>query len=84
MADLRGRLYYVEEGRVTLDSSGDGSVVITFEAPFVGTPEIKVIKPKGDSGTYSAGSITKTGFTLTVTSSDILSQDVRFPYFAME
>lgn len=79
-----GQLYYLGKHRVTLDGSGDGSQAITFDTPFYGTPQATVVGHKGDSGSYTATSVSKTGATITISSSDILSQDIEVTLFAME
>lgn len=69
---------------VTLDGSGDGSVAVSFTETFVETPSILVVPPRADSGTYSATSTSKTGFTVTVASSDLTSRDVKVTWTVVD
>ena len=84
MPMFRGRMYYVGVERIALDASGNGTKAILFESPFYSTPSIKVVEHKSDSGSFTAASSSKTGTTLTVTGSDVVSQDIEVHYFAME
>lgn len=56
----------------TLDTSGgNGGEAVTFAQTFASPPEVLVSSNLNDTGaTYSAGSITQSGFTLTVSSSN--------------
>ncbi len=79
-----GKLFYFEKRRITLDGSGDGTLATVFEAKFYSTPAVYVVPAKADAGSYTAASVTSTGFTITITGSDILSQDIEVWYFATE
>jgi hypothetical protein len=69
---------------VTLDGSGDGTQAVSFTETYVDTPSILVAPPRADAGTYSATSTSKTGFTVTVATSDMVSQDVKVTWVAVE
>ena len=78
------RPYQQNEATVTLNGSGTGSVAVVFDPAFVSAPQVMVITAAGDSGTIAAASITKTGFTLNVTTSLRLSQDIQVSWYAAE
>jgi len=84
MSYLRGRRAQTGVGTVTLNGSGAGTLAVTFETAFVQIPHVSVIPHLGDTATPTAASVTKSGFTLTVTGSAMLSQDVEFGWFASE
>ena len=75
---------FIERYKITLDGSGNGSKTITFEAPFISTPNYLINKHKMDSGSYTASSVSNTGLTINVTASDLVSQDVDVILIAME
>lgn len=81
---LRG--YRTDYGQVTvtLNGSGAGTQAATFSEAFVNVPSLLVVPHAGDSGTFAATSATKTGFTVSVTGSDQLSQDIQVIWFAHE
>ncbi|MFQ5531114.1 MAG: hypothetical protein ACE5ES_00705 [Candidatus Nanoarchaeia archaeon] len=82
--EFHGRNWYLERHVVTV-ATGSGTKIVTFEAPFVNTPEIKVIPPEGSAGTYSATSASKSGFTISVSGeTDLDNQDVVVFVFVME
>ena len=84
MTVLYGKLLYTQRYKVTLDASGDGTKTVTFEAPFVGTPNAWVNGHKGDSGTATATSVSSTGCTISISNSDIVSQDIEVILLAIE
>jgi len=57
---------------------------VTFASAFVQTPEIMIIPPLADTGTYTVTTPTKSGFTITVAGSVLVSQDVDVVFFAHE
>ncbi len=80
----KSRLFQINEKTVTLNGSGTGSAAVVFDPTFTSTPSVMVITQAGDSGTIAAASITKSGFTLNVTTSLRLSQDIEVTYVAVE
>lgn len=73
------------EATVNVNGSGAGSVAITFAQAFVSTPAILVIPneaDEADGAVYSASGASKTGFTLNVASSNLVSREVRVKWFA--
>ncbi len=73
------------QSTVTVNGSGAGTAVITFETDFVSTPSILVVANEADAAggaSYTAASATKDGFTLTVTGSTRHSQDITVIWFA--
>lgn len=79
------RPFLCNEATVTLNGSGTGSVAVLFSPDtFVAAPQVMVVTPNGDSGTFAAASVLKTGFTLNVTNSLVLSQDKKVTWFACE
>lgn len=69
--------YHYEKSTVTLDGSGNGTLAITFDAAYAQAPTVAVVPPLACNGTFSAASVTTTGFTLTVAgATDLLSQNV--------
>lgn len=76
MVIVSGKYFHIAKHKVTLDGAGAGTKAVIFESPFVGTPHVSAVPYKADSGTYTPGSTSKTGTTITVAGSDILSQDV--------
>lgn len=82
---LRGRRMDYGYALVTLNGSGAGTANVTFtETAFVDAPHVVCIPGRADAGTRTAGTITKTGFTITVTGSDLLSQDVEVFWISHE
>lgn len=84
MANFDGKYLHIQKYKVTLDANGDGTKAITYGSSFVGTPNVWVNGHKGDSGTYTATSVTNSGCTISVSSSDIVSQDVEVILIAIE
>lgn len=81
---FNGKLIEYGKATVTLDASGDGTFAISFKEAFVDAPEVFLPVHRADSGSRAASSITKSGFTLTVTGSDMVSQDLEVVYIAHE
>lgn len=81
---LRG--YRTDYGQVTvtLNGSGTGTQAVTFTELFINVPSVLVVAHAGDSGTFTAASLTKTGFTATVTTSLQVSGDIQVIWFAHE
>jgi len=78
--------WYYEKSTVVV-ASGAGTLAILFAEAFGGVPHVHVLAPRGSDGTYTAASVTKTGFTLTVasvTDADYDDQDVEVLWFAHE
>lgn len=74
-----------EEGIATVTlSGGNGSTNISFRDGFLRAPAVLVVPRESDSGAYAAASVTKSGFTVTVTSSDFSSGDIQVAYIAIE
>lgn len=80
----QGELVELGTATVTLNASGAGSQAVSFLEPFVSTPTIAIASPAADAGTYTATSTTKSGLTVTVATSDLVSQDVRVTWLAVE
>lgn len=80
----QGELVELGTATVTLDGAGAGTQAVSFSESFVSTPSILVAPPEADAGTYSATSSSKTGFTVSVTSSDLTSQDVKVTWAVVE
>jgi hypothetical protein len=79
-----GRKWYLERHIVTI-STNAGTKAVLYEAPFAATPDIKIIKPDGADGTYTAASSSRTGFTITVASETVFdAQDIAVFIFVME
>lgn len=81
---LLGRTVEYGKTKVSTDASGNGSIAVTFVESFVDAPAVLVIPHRADSGSRSATSISKSGFTLTITTSDLKSQDIEVVYVAHE
>ena len=81
---LKGRKYYYDTVTVTLDVNGTGTKAITFPTGFITTPSVYLVPGLSDAGTYTASSITKTGCTIQVTTSDTKSQDLEVIFIAHE
>lgn len=84
MRGIHGRLIDYGAAKVTLDASGNGTLDVAFSTPFIAPPQVFIVDGAADAGTRTAASITKDGFTLTVTDSDIVSQDHEFIWIAHE
>lgn len=84
MSYLRGRRTESGYGVVTLNGSGAGTLAVTFAEAFTAAPHVTVVPHAGDTATPTAASVTKAGFTLTVTGSAMLSQDAEFTWAAFE
>ena len=81
---IDGKLVESNKARVSLDSSGNGTKTVSFEEDFFDAPSVLVVGRRADSGAYTAAGVTKSGFTLTVTGSDIESADLDIPWLAHE
>lgn len=82
---LNGKRFHLEQQTISLDSFGTGTASVTFDVAYTNTPVMVVIPPLGVNGTFSAGSITTTGFTLTITTaSDLASANCEVGWFASE
>ena len=80
----QGELVELGTATVALNGSGTGTQAVSFTESYVDTPAILVAAPRADAGTYAATSSAKTGFTVAVTTSDMVSQDVRVTWAAVE
>ncbi len=69
---------------VTLDGSGDGTAAVTFDETFVAAPSVWVQPVRSGAETRTAGTITTSGFTLTVDGSGVTSAVVEIAWFAHE
>lgn len=65
-------------------SSGSGSTAVSFGVSFTRPPQVLVIEHEADAGSYSATTITETGFTVTVSSSDYSDGDIQVGWIAAE
>lgn len=75
----------MEQGVVRVSIvSGAGSKAVSFRDAFLRPPSVLVPPYDADAGIVVPGSITKTGFTLTITGSDFADGEVDFPYVALE
>lgn len=70
---------------IGLNGSGTGTLSITFDVAYDYAPVVLPIPQQGISGTLTAASITKTGFTLTVTgATEFASANYRCGWMAHE
>lgn len=71
---------------VTLNGSGNsGTVAVTFTEVFATPPEVKLIKPDGDAGTYTVTvGPSITGFSFTITGSTRINTTGKLAWVAME
>ena len=75
--------YHYERQVIALDGSGNASIAVVFDAAYDNTPIVTVVPPLGVNGTWSAASITTTGFTISVvTASDLASSNAAMVWFA--
>lgn len=82
------RLDYAEV-TVTLNGSGAGETAVTFVEDYVSTPDILVGQNEADEDggaiyRVKSGTATKDGFTLEVTGSARVSQNIVVQYVALE
>ncbi len=82
--------YYDKKYEVTLwtiqvDANGDISVGASFifKEPFVNAPAVLVVPPLLANGTWTAGSITTTGFTLSIATATYLDADTNYDIVVM-
>lgn len=74
----------IKSARVTV-MSGAGTLAVSFPSgEFARIPGVLVQGSESDSGTYSAASITRSGFTLTVSGSDLADGPVDIVWVALE
>lgn len=79
----RRMAYHYEMDTVALDASGNGTLAITFDVAYANIPDMKVTGPLACNGTFSAASVTTTGFTLTVAgATDLLSSNIELIWWA--
>ena len=69
---------------LALDGSGNASETITFSPAFDNAPLAHVTPPLGVTGTFSVGSITTSGATITVTGASLTSQNCEVVLYAHE
>lgn len=69
---------------LTLDGSGNASEAITFSPAFDNAPLAHVTPPLGVTGTFSAGTPTASGTTITVTSASLTTQNCEVVLYAHE
>jgi hypothetical protein len=69
---------------VELSASGGGTAEILFAEVFIATPRVHLQAIAADSGTWSVGTITTTGATVTASGSDIRSTSVELAWVSME
>lgn len=83
-----GRTFGVGRVSVALDSSGNGSIAVTWAtdcaATFIAPPAAFAVPYEGDDGTLVLSSITATGATLTVTGSRVRSVTAPFTVLVAE
>ena len=68
---------------VRLDTNGGGTQAVMFQVPFNAPPQVMIQRVRGDAGSNTAASVTVTGFTATVTGSDIISENLALAWHAM-
>lgn len=82
---LNGKRFHLEQQTIALNGSGTGSAAVTFDVAYTNTPVVAVVPPLGVNGTFAAGSITTTGFTLSITTaSDLASANCEVGWMAHE
>lgn len=84
---LHNRLIDYAETTVTLNGLGAGTQAVLFDSDYVSIPDVLVVQNEADEGagaSYTAATVTKDGFTLTVTGSSRTSQDIAVIWFAHE
>ena len=79
---LLGRQIEMGGAQVTI-AGGAGSASVTFRDPFLRAPEVLVAGVEADSGTLAAASITRTGFSITLTGTDLADGYLEVPYVAV-
>ena len=81
-----GRLGELDVTTVTLDGTGGGTAAVTFIQDFITAPQVSIVAPgAGVNGTWTATSITSSGFTVSVSgATDVASQDVGVFWVAHE
>ncbi len=87
---IRGAHVEYGESTVAVSALGAGTTAVTFATAgtaFTSTPDVLVVGNDADvtdGASYTAASVTKTGFTVTVASSNLISRDIRVKWFAHE
>lgn len=84
-----GPHYEVKTVLVTVDGTGAGTLAVVFETGlFAATPNIYVTKHPSNAGTFTfeptSPAPSKTGFTLKLTGSTLVSQAIPVTYAALE
>jgi len=75
----------LEMGNTTVAvSGGSGTLAVIFGQSFTRIPQVLVVDHEADAGSYSATTITETGFTVAVTSSDYADGDIKVGWLAVE
>ncbi len=75
---------------VTINGSGAGTQAVTFTETFISTPGIYVVPDEADElagatwGVAVSPAAAKTGFSISITGSKMISRDVRVRWFAHE
>lgn len=84
MSRSRRGLHEYGIAEVTLNGSGAGSASVTFDEAFLAAPSVWVQPVASGSETRTAGTITATGFSLSVASSGVTSATIEVAWFAHE
>ena len=84
MPRSRKGLHEYGVAEVTLNGSGAGTAAVTFGEDFVDAPSVWAQPVRSGSETATAGSVTSTGFTLTIASSGVTSATIEVAWFAHE
>ncbi len=82
---LHNMLLDYTETTVSLNGSGAGTQAVLFGSDYVSIPDVLVVQNEADEAagaSYTAATVTKDGFTLTVTGSSRTSQDIAIIWFA--
>lgn len=79
------KLFHLEALTLSLDGSGNGTSAVVFDTAYTNVPVGAAIPPLGVDGTFSLASLTRTGFTFTVSGcTDLASTNCRAGYFIHE
>jgi hypothetical protein len=84
---FKGRLLELSQTLVTFSAGGSATTAVTFVTPFVEAPAVLVVPNAADENqgaTWLATGISKTGFTISISNSQLQSQDRYVVWFAHE
>lgn len=87
MSTLKGWQKEYGVSRVTFNASGVASYAVTFTTAFISPPAVLIVPIEADvlaGATYSATSVSTTGFTISVSGSQFISQNKDINWFVHE